>query len=529
MSFSDLIRRVQALTVLAIFVGCAVVIGCGGHGVLPPPAPESFSGQSISLSPSSGLVGVAVMRYSQVRGLSPLLYFGPKCTDRGALLNYFTLYPGGQTVTTQAVVPSDEPTGGQWSLPATPIPLPSGWIQLGTPPPPTGRVATIKWSVASDAAVGSQLCVVESYFFNVPRNQTDYWLALITVVPPLQIYDINKQLVVEGSPGAGPNAVVGGQIGVKAQAIDGSQVSSVVWTIPASPIKDYQLANGGTPQPLTTTDLHSNPVKFYWISPGSNTIGLTATLTKNGASKNWSASGSYTVNAPLITQMDAVATPSVNLGQYDTSTAAPSLSLGTIINLPPTAGMKFTFTMITPTDVDNVYLGITQFINTNMSLSPDPKLLPTLAPLPTTPPLPTYYLDSCALELISPDGKSYQTAPLPAGGTYATFQTVDSPGVGPLSLKALSYTIPEHFKSYYMFKPAPGGSGHYPKTIWVALGRLAWSWSGTATRTSANAWLGPSSSQVPGAGLQATATQEIPVWLKGQVYNAGGSGCPPVP
>jgi len=247
-----------------------------------------------------------------------------------------------------------------------------------------------------------------------------------------------------------------------------------------------------------------------------------------------SASGAYYVETPLVLQAQSNAAQRINVGMFQTAppspdpTIEPYLSLGTELNLPSTAGILFTYNVQQPMDTAGGYFAITQLISANPIVSPNPKSKPTPAPLPTTG-QNVWDLDTCALETIDPTGSRLQAFDFPINvNPFPYWQTEDTPGVGLFS-NALSYTAPESFRSYFMYKPQSGGTGAYPKTIWVSLGRLDWTWNGTTTIANPlnDTWNPATGVVVPQPVGYAQAPAELPSWVT--TYPFKGSNCPSVP
>ncbi len=348
------------------------------------------------------------------------------------------------------------------------------------------------------------------------------WLTeLLTVIDPsLQIYDMDKSEALPEDAQDQLGSVVGGQMNLKAQTIDGSQISNVVWTIGGNPILDYQLSSPNpSPQPLT--NLAVNPIAYYWVQgSNSNTVSVTATITKNGTQKQHTISGYYFVATPSPYETDAALT-SVQVGQYISNDPFPQLSFGTQMNLPSSAGILYTSDMMIPGG-DAGYVAITQLIQSSTTVVPDPKASGTPPPVASTG--GQWWDDGCSLLTLSPNGSVDQNIYF---FNQAFFQTIDAPAQ-PLSPNALSYTINDSFRGYYMFKMAPGQSdpnNDYPKTIWVSLGRLDWSYTGTATKT--NGTWSLTSYKNPLSYIAATSPSELPTWSS-TLYSQG-SNCPSVP
>jgi hypothetical protein len=412
--------------------------------------------------------------------------------------------------------PTPPVNNGSWTL-QTPNPLPPGWTQKIATPVPGSHLFTFTWSDPVTASVGSQLCVVNTYQYYYNGAAYIGWFpVLLTVIDPsLEIYDINRQQRVPEPLEGIIDADVGGQVSLRAQSINGSQVSNVVWSLAGSYVGDYQLgATNPTPLPL---NLNMNPLTFYWVSGGDNNVSVTATLTKNGISKSHTVSGTYFLQTPMPMETDA-ATTGINLGRYSADDLQTQLSLGTVLNLPSSAGINFYDQQFIP---GFAYIAVSQLIQSNTIIQADPSASST-----PDPPINTgtaWWADGCNLLTIDATGHNqniYFPPPI------AAFQTMDAPAK-PLDPRARSYAISDSFRSYYMYKLAPGQIGpiSYPKTIWVSLGRVDWSYSAIVSKDSSGKWVLTSSSPPP-AQIVAKPPVELPSWKHTYLPQLG---CPSVP
>ena len=126
---------------------------------------------------------------------------------------------------TVSISPTPASNAGTWTL-ETPSPIPAGWSQAIHTPPPGTHEFSFTFSAASTVAAGSQLCIVDMYNDQDGHFTQQGWLTeLLTVIDPsLQIYDMDKSEALPEDAQDQLGSVVGGQMNLKAQTIDGSQI-----------------------------------------------------------------------------------------------------------------------------------------------------------------------------------------------------------------------------------------------------------------------------------------------------------------
>jgi hypothetical protein len=267
----------------------------------------------------------------------------------------------------------------------------------------------------------------------------------------------------------------------------GEGMSNIQWTIPAEAVKNYtQSTAAGTRTNLAAGDLSGATVDFYWIDRGSKTVQVAATV--RGASQ--SASVTVNVLVPTDVTMTSV-TGTVAVSNPGFPGSGLELHFGT--NATP--GITWTFSAKAPAG------GSGEIAGTQLDA-------------------PTHQrtLNSGVVQKRNPAGAMLLDTNVPyaasvpiAAGAAATWTSSDTPGL-PLSATLQSVTGRARFETYFMYKPAGADS------IWVTIGRLDWSWTGTTARAGApaspaNNWGAPTAtSPAAGANPAGAPSTQLPTW-----------------
>jgi hypothetical protein len=263
----------------------------------------------------------------------------------------------------------------------------------------------------------------------------------------------------------------------------GQALTNVSWVIPDEKVKNYtQSSTTAVRTDLAAADLRGTTISFYWISGGTKTVEVTATLAGSPAR----ATATFNVLAPTNMSMTSV-TSSITV---DAAFNRPGtwLHYG---NPNTTSGITWTFTATAPAGGGG-QIAATQTINADI----------------------TQTLNNGTVQHFSTSGRwlldtttPYAPAVAISASAAATWTNGDSPGV-PLWSGANAARLNDDFHMYFMYKPSGADS------IWVTLGRLDWHCRGSSTRSgapAANTWSAPTGIDA-NANPSGSASTELPTW-----------------
>ena len=251
---------------------------------------------------------------------------------------------------------------------------------------------------------------------------------------------------------AGTGSLVIGQKVSLTIACSAGTISGITWTVPGQYVKNYVANdNAGTLTFLDSTDLSQATITFYWVQPGTYSVTVAFTLTKDGIATSCEKSISLVVVAPTL----ATAWP--------TMIGMPTPVNGTGVQLAGStdfvgSGIAFKASVTDPAGLGLTGAGSWQFVQTV-----------------------TWYMSGLSLN----DNKCYSGTPPTAGrlcdntypysGPYAAGgapQSTNDSREGQGSTAALGYFREEsYFFMYVMYKP-PVSAGQ--SAIWVAIAVLPW-------------------------------------------------------
>ncbi len=298
----------------------------------------------------------------------------------------------------------------------------------------------------------------------------------------LQIVDTTNNAVVNGKT---ITKIVGQKIALQVKAQPSGAVSSIQWTVPGSPIKNYTQSDAtATITNLAAADFQAVTTGFFWIAPGSFAVNVAATV----GGKRLTASVTCQVQAPTNVSMTSV-TGAVAVSNPGIADSGLELHFGT--NATP--GISWTFKATAPASGAGQIVA-TQLVNTVRTHTPAGGAQETLTSGGV------YVLDS---------GVPYDPAVAIAAGSAATWLQTDSPGE-PLTADLTQVSVKDQFQIYFMYQSSEDDS------IWVTIGVLAWNWAGQTTivpPAANNSWSAPtgvSNSNNPSGSASTT----LPVWTK---------------
>jgi hypothetical protein len=339
----------------------------------------------------------------------------------------------------------------------------------------------------------------------------------------LEIVDASTGKVVSGAP----TTVVGKKMKLLARSCPaGGSLTNLGWEIDQETVKSYTVSEMKAVRvDLGRADLRSTEVSFYWISPGTKTVTVSASV--NGG-PSASATVAFDVLAPTGVSLTSN-THSVLLEKI-LDPPTPYLYEGTN-DRPMPKGVEWTLKATTPGGVGGYY-GMFVLINiANLLQAPD-RLVRANSK--------GRYV--CAGE-VPFSAVGYPRTRMAIAGMSTTMGGEILRGQN-LTADYDAVTVIEHLRLFFMFNPAafmsdprddlpaekepPDGTPvQYRKTqagkpaaqqsddtIWVALGRLDWWWSAGATRSGTpgtNVWTGPigPKSDTNPAGAPTT---DLPTW-----------------
>jgi hypothetical protein len=282
--------------------------------------------------------------------------------------------------------------------------------------------------------------------------------------PKLQIVE-NGTVI--SSPTPTPTAVVGEQqaVTMRWDASSGKNgpytLSSPAWTTPTQAIAGYNLQQqqvAPTPEALTSSDKQATTLSFYLTNPsGSTTLTAKATLKSSKETANVKVTTAFHLIAPSLT-MTSVTNP-VQVALYPFPNPSPSatpdyeeaLSIGQPI--AGSAGITWTFNASNP--AGQTVSGIMNVVQTITSTQ-------------TSTPTGCEGVSTSGVEL---DNQLFYASDASVPGTWMSDDSPASQLVSPCT----SFTRSDSFVDYLMFQPSASAS------IWTPIGKLKWSWSGTAS------------------------------------------------
>ena len=282
----------------------------------------------------------------------------------------------------------------------------------------------------------------------------------------------------------------------------GASMTDITWSIPGNTVADYQpTLNSAAPVPLTA--LSSASASYYWIE-GTPSVTITLSAKVNGTAV--SATKKFTVLGPTgVTMPTTTRNVLVSYNQYPQLPDQWALSLG----LPTfrQQGIDFTrFGLTAPANGAGA-AAVRQLIYSQYSTVDASGARNTVR---TTN--GQFWLDSTLLY------NNQQVAVGAGAGITLADQSAfsDAPALA-LAAPYVSESKSDAFQTYLVYRPDGSDS------IWVTLGKLAWSWSGTATLRE-NAWsVSASSAPFPANPNGNTSIHELPAW-NGVLASAGDRG-----
>jgi hypothetical protein len=280
-------------------------------------------------------------------------------------------------------------------------------------------------------------------------------------------------------------------LGVKAKAPQGFSIQSQQWSVSGQKVKSYNRSvHKGVYTDLAPVDMTSNPISFYWINGGQNSITVNAVLTNGQETIRCSKTVYVSVLRPIVINFDAK--PPNQRGQ---TTVDAFLECG---DDGKGAGMKWESRVRAPVD------GAGQIAHTQLC-SPDSRWTTNTGDnLQTTTPGKAFWLDRAETE-------SGEAAPELAGeyehiksGEEKYWGSVeDAPKISTGELIELS--ADSKFQLYLSYRPEGDDS------IWVSLKTFEWKWCAHAKLNALRRW------ELVGPNKQATAkssveTFQLPTW-----------------
>ncbi len=348
---------------------------------------------------------------------------------------------------------------------------------------------------------------------------TCLWVSIVQ--PPIQIINtVTNTAFLVTVP-----VVVGQHIQLKVQPGQGQPpISNITWTIPGPTVKSYAASTqSATWTALGPSDYTSPTIGFYWLpdynaASCNSTSGyqprVTVQATQNGQVQT--AVASFAVYCPSNVVMNST-TSQVNI--------LTNTPFGTVLIFEsyPTPGITWHNSAAAPTNSANgVFFGqpipgagkitMVQLINTAGAV-----LSPTGCAVGTPSTSGQLWVDSAFWYKADLGAQPVQVL----ANNSAMWTDNDNPFISLVSPPCTDESISMQFQDYFIYKPDIS-----PDAIWVTIGQLSWSWSGTATfNTTANAWQVVSSSVPSNPSGAAAAT--LPVWP--QVYNPSSPVPTPTP
>jgi hypothetical protein len=282
----------------------------------------------------------------------------------------------------------------------------------------------------------------------------------------------------------------------------GASMTDIAWSIPGNTVADYQpTLNSAVPVPLTA--LSSSSASFYWIE-GTQSVTVTLSAKINGTAV--SATKQFAVLAPTgVTMPTTTRNVLVSYDQYPQLPNQWALSLG--LPIEGRQGIDFTrFGFTAPANGAGA-AAVRQLIYSQYSTVDAAGTRNTVQSTSGQ-----FWLDSTLLY-------NNQQVAVGAGSavTLADQRSFsDAPALA-LSAPYVSESKNDAFQTYLIYRPNGADS------IWVTVGKLSWSWSGTAT-VRRNAWsLTASSAPFPVNPNGNTSIHELPAW-NGVLASAGDRG-----
>ena len=304
----------------------------------------------------------------------------------------------------------------------------------------------------------------------------------------LEVYDIiQKSVLSDDKP---HQTIVGKHVHLLVRVKDhpDATITSIQWTIPGDTVKSYTTGRASHIDMLSDTDLQAKEILFYWrASTGSSAV-VTVQGTVGG--KQLKATAKLEALAPTNVSMRS-RTTTVRFGA--TPNFRQALSFGNDA-APDSVGIAFTFSAQAPRGGDGEIAGA-QLISsrtcyTDIEAPPDA--------VPTCQGNPAFLLDNSF-----PVADSIHVS----GGGSGTWTNNDSPQSGTQPFER-TLSRSDGFRTYLVYKPSGADS------IWVSLGRLDWSWAGSARREGDGRrarWIGPLQPAWT-ANPVGSATSELPQW-----------------
>ena len=271
----------------------------------------------------------------------------------------------------------------------------------------------------------------------------------------------------------------------------GATMTNIQWTIPGQTVADYQpTAASASPIPLTA--LTSPSASYYWTE-GAQSLTVVVSATVNGTAV--SGTKTFSVLAPTgVTMPTTTRDVLVRYNQYRQLLNQWTLSLG--LPIVGQQGIDFTrFGFTAPANGAGA-AAVRQLIYTQYSTIDGAGALNTVRATNGQ-----FWLDSTLLYNDTQVAVSSGAAVTLADQTNFS----DAPAL-PLRAPYVSESKSDAFQTYLIYRPNGSDS------IWVTLGRLSWSWSGTAVFRN-NTWsLNGSSAPYPRNPSGNTAIHELPSW-----------------
>ena len=287
--------------------------------------------------------------------------------------------------------------------------------------------------------------------------------------------------------------IVGQQVNLMAVVPQGLVMTSVQWTIPGETVAGYtQSQAAATAEYLTDADLAANPLTFYWIAAGSETV--TCDYKVSGVVRQMTAV--FTVLAPTARFTATITTERspVDVGPDLKHDLSMSLHLGTAKE-----GIDWSGTVTT-------VAGEAGQIATTQTICTDRLREDNAGNWTSFCSASDYICDDYPEE---PHDGGYVNdeswASIGASST-AKAEAADSPFEA-METGYKFYNVDDDFENYLMYRPSGTNS------IWVTLSVIEWHWDGSATYAN-NRWsLDPGSHpNKPGQGIKGSASTSLPEW-----------------